>query len=101
LSIDLEVYDVIVIHYSIVIAPGYQPSLQLRASWAAALALKMVFNQDEYRWIDVTAAAIRELGISVLFTLVNPKLVEQIYHHSWLKNVRKEVGRKVAFFSLC
>ena len=54
-------------------------------------SLKVLFIQDEYRWIDATAEAIRELGISVIFTVVNSEAVNQIYHHPWLKKVRKEL----------
>lgn len=90
-NIDLKAYGIIVIHYSIVVAFGYQLGPRLRAGLAAARALKIVFIQDEYRWIDATAEAIRELGVTVLFTVVNPEIVDQVYHHPWMKNVRKEI----------
>ena len=91
LNVDLDVYDVVVIYYSIVAARGYQLGPRLRASLAAAPALKIMFIQDEYRWVDATSEAIRELGVSVLFTVVNQDVVDQVYHHPWMKNVRKEI----------
>jgi hypothetical protein len=91
LRFDVNRFDVIVFHYSIVIAKGFHLSERLRAKCSTARGLKVLFIQDEYRWIDATAEAIGELGISVLFTVVNREVVERIYHHPWLKGVRKEL----------
>lgn len=90
-AFDVDRYDVIVLHYSLVIAKGFHVSPKLRSILGSASALKVLFIQDEYRWIDATADAIVELGVSVMFTVVNQEVVEQIYHHELLKNVRKEV----------
>jgi hypothetical protein len=91
LDFDLSRFDVIVFHYSIVIAQGFHLAAKLRAKLASARGLKILFIQDEYRWIDATAEAIRELEISVLFTVVNRDVVDRIYHHPWLRHVRKEL----------
>ena len=91
LKLDLSRFDIIVFHYSIAIARGFHLRPELRSRLAAAKAMKVLFIQDEYRWIDATADAIRELGIAVLFSVVNRDVVEKIYHHPWLKDVRKEV----------
>jgi hypothetical protein len=88
---DLKQFDVIAFHYSLVIAKGYHIGADLRSRLQASKALKFLFIQDEYRWIDATAAAIRELGISVIFTVVNRDVIDLIYHHEWLKTVRKEI----------
>lgn len=90
LKLDLSQFDVIVFHYSIVIAKGFHLGSSLRGRLAGAKALKVAFIQDEYRWIDATAEAIKELGISVLFTVVNQDAVDKVYHHTWLNSVRKE-----------
>jgi hypothetical protein len=90
-DIDLSRFDVIVFHYSIAIAEGYHVKSGLRSRLAMAGALKVLFIQDEYRWIDATAEAIRDLGITVLFTVVNEDVVELVYPHSWMHKVRKEV----------
>ncbi len=84
-------FDVIVLHYSIVIARGFHIDAALRLSLGALKALKVLFIQDEYRWIDATAEAVRELGISVIFTVLNWDIVDKVYHHPWLKGVRKEI----------
>jgi hypothetical protein len=89
-KLDLSRFDVVVFHYSIAIAKGFHLGSSLRNRLARAKALKVLYIQDEYRWIDATAEAIKELGISVLFTVVNEDAVGKVYHHSWLKSVRKE-----------
>ncbi|MBL8671810.1 MAG: hypothetical protein JNK11_14225, partial [Alphaproteobacteria bacterium] len=69
--LDLQAFDVIVFHYSIVIAlPAYLPPAFF-ARLAAFGGPKLLFIQDEYRWVDRTAEAIRDLGISVVFTLLD------------------------------
>jgi hypothetical protein len=91
LNFDLGRFDVIVFHYSIVIARGYHIRPALRERLAGLRALKVLFIQDEYRWIDATAEAIREFGISVIFTVLNRDIVDKVYHHEWLRSVRKEI----------
>jgi len=90
-SLDVDGFDVIVFHYSIVIARGFHIDAGLRQRLAASKARKVLFIQDEYRWIDATAEAIGELGISVIFTVLNDDVVDKVYHHPWLKDVRKEI----------
>ena len=90
IKFDPDKYDVIVFHYSIVIANGFNIGPALRQRLGKSTALKVLFIQDEYRWIDATAEAIRELGISVVFSVVNADIVDRVYHHDWLKKVRKE-----------
>jgi hypothetical protein len=87
----VDSFDVIVFHYSIVIARGFHICAALGQRLGASKALKVLFIQDEYRWIDATAEAIRELGISVIFTVLNEDVVDKVYHHPWLKDVRKEI----------
>jgi hypothetical protein len=91
LSLRVDRFDVIVFHYSIVIARGFHIDAGLRQHLVASKALKVLFIQDEYRWIDATAEAIRELGISVIFTVLNEDVVDKVYRHPWLKDVRKEI----------
>ncbi|HEV8678172.1 MAG TPA: glycosyltransferase [Stellaceae bacterium] len=83
-------FDVIALHYSLVIANPAYLSDRVREKIVRFRGLKLVFIQDEYRWIDATAAAIRDLGISVVFSLIDPKTVRKVYHHAFLANVRFE-----------
>lgn len=83
-------FDVIALHYSLVIAHAAYLSDRVREKIARFRGLKILFIQDEYRWIDATAAAIRDLGIGVVFSLIDPKTVRRVYHHPFLADVRFE-----------
>lgn len=90
IDIDLDRFDVIVTHYSVAIGhPGHLKE-PLKRKIAAFEGTKIAFLQDEYRWIDASAEAIRDLGIDVLFTVTNPDVTRRIYHHPWFDDVRIE-----------
>ena len=90
IDLDLDRFDVVVTHYSVAIGyPGHVPA-SLAAKIRAFPGTKIAFLQDEYRWIDASAAAIRDLGIDVLFTVTNPEVTRKIYHHPWFDDVRIE-----------
>ncbi|MGI9488057.1 MAG: hypothetical protein ACR2RF_19680 [Geminicoccaceae bacterium] len=89
-DIDLDRFDMVVTHYSVAIGhPGHvlEP---LAEKLRAFPGVKVAFLQDEYRWIDASAAAIRDLGFKVLFTVTNPEVTRKIYRHPWFDDVRIE-----------
>lgn len=88
--VDFAAFDAIALHYSLVIASPNYIAAPLREKIAKFRGLKLLFIQDEYRWIDATANAIRELGIRVVFSLVAPKTVRRVYCHPFLADVRFE-----------
>lgn len=88
--IDFEAFDVIALHYSLVIASPNFIASRLRDKIARFRGVKVLFIQDEYRWIDATAVAMRDLGIGVVFSLVHPGVVRKVYHHPFLSQVRFE-----------
>jgi glycosyl transferase family 1 len=90
LFFDLNLFDVIVFHYSIVISHQNYLSDKFSDRLAKYGGCKILFIQDEYRWIDKTAEAIRELDISVVFSLVAPDTVRKVYHHFWCRDIRFE-----------
>jgi hypothetical protein len=78
-ELDLDEFDVVVIHYSlVVIFDSYLPE-RLRERLANYRGLKVQFIQDEYRWIDRITETMRELGIHLLYTLVPPGEVDKVY----------------------
>jgi hypothetical protein len=90
LDLDLSLFDAVVFHYSIVISmPSFLPH-GLFDRLAQFDGLKLLFIQDEYRWVDRTSAAIRNLGISVIFTVVNNEVIREIYREKWFDSVRFE-----------
>jgi hypothetical protein len=88
-ELDLDRFDVIIIHYTLVVSSENYLSLGAKGRIARARAVKAVFIQDEYRFVDRSIAAFRELGISVLFTCVSSSEIEKVYPDAVLPGVRK------------
>jgi hypothetical protein len=68
--LDIDAFDVLVIHYSLVLIDESYVSRDLRDAIAAFDGLKVQFLQDEYRWVDALTAEMRRIGINVLFSVV-------------------------------
>lgn len=87
--LDLDDFDVLVIHYSIAIvshrhlAPGFYERIR------RFQGLKVQLIQDDYRWVDDITAIMRHLGIHVLFTLVPEAEIPKIWNDSRLPGVEK------------
>ena len=69
-SLDLNEFDVVVIHYSLVIISDHYLAPDFREKIRYFRGLKIQFIQDDYRWVDKISEMMRYLGINVLFTLV-------------------------------
>ncbi len=90
MDIDLSMFDAVVFHYSIVISmPNYLPR-NFFEKIAAFSGPKILFIQDEFRWVNRTMDAAEHLGISVLFTVVNGDVVRKIYRNPYFDKVRFE-----------
>jgi hypothetical protein len=90
-GIDLDRFDVIVVHYSL--ALGYMRHHYITDATLAALrqskALKIVFIQDEYRNIDAVHDALRQMGADLLFTCVPTEEIEKVYPTDRLPGITK------------
>jgi hypothetical protein len=86
----LELFDAIIIHYSAAPILVRRRPRPLFASIAAFTGPKVLFIQDEYQRVDDTAAAVRDLGIDVIFSVIGPDVIRKVYHHPWLEHVRFE-----------
>lgn len=87
-----EYFDVLVLHYSIVISSVNFISDSMKTWVSSFSGKKIVFIQDEYRWVDKTAYALFELGIDVVFSVVNSDALHKVYHHECLNNIRFETS---------
>ena len=75
----LQRYDVVVIHYTLLVVSDTYLAPWFREQIAAFRGLKVQFLQDEYRWVDAITERMRELGIDLLFSVVPEEVVPQIY----------------------
>lgn len=88
-NVDVERYDIILFHWSVILCKNNWISPQLRERLARARVLKAAFIQDEYRFVDRTKAALRVLGIRLLFTCVPDGEIEKVYPTEELPNLVK------------
>lgn len=77
--LELDAFDAIVLHYSLVITADAYLSPRLRDRISRYTGLKVQFLQDEYRWVDDITAMMRHLGIDVLFSIVPQRELDNVY----------------------
>lgn len=87
--LNLNLFDAIVIHYSIVMCSDTYLSSKARGLIQNYSGLKACFIQDEYRFIDSTVSAMKEMGINLLFTVVPQGIGDKIYSPSTLIDLEK------------
>lgn len=83
-------FDALVIHYSICIAKGGFLSKESKKKISRFPGLKILFIQDDYRWVNETVNACVEMGIDAIFGLCPQKHVRQLYPISRLPNLHIE-----------
>lgn len=77
--LDLSEFDAVVVHYTIsLVSARYLPP-PVPERLTRFKGLKVQFIQDEYRAVDAVTAAMRNLGIDILFTCVPQPAASQIY----------------------
>jgi hypothetical protein len=77
--LDLREFDAIVVHYTIYVPSDRYLPAALRERLARFRGLKIQFIQDEYRRVDDVTAAIRELGIDLLYTCMPSTVAADVY----------------------
>lgn len=87
---DLDRYDGLIIHYSLIACSNtyIHPSLRRRIS--DFRGLKVAFVQDDYRFIDDTVDALAMMGIHILFGLAAPQIIDRVYNPEKLPGTRRE-----------
>ncbi|MER1967983.1 hypothetical protein [Castellaniella sp. GW247-6E4] len=88
-DLNIDKFDVVVIHYSLVLSVDAYVSAEFRRRLKNATAIKAVFIQDEYRFVDRSIAAMRDIGIDLLFTCVPEEEIPKVYPESSLPGVEK------------
>lgn len=87
--LDLDAFDAVVIHYSLFLPSEVYIPLELREKLREYDGLKVQFVQDDYRRVDDMCAAMREVGIDVLFTLVPERELANVWSEERLPGVEK------------
>lgn len=87
-ALDLSAFDVVVVHYSLVLSSTRYVSPAFREKLRRYRGLKVQFIQDEYRWVDRSTAASRDVGVDVLFTCAPGPQAGRLYDEG-LPGVRR------------
>jgi hypothetical protein len=87
--VDLARFDGVIIHNTLLPWSDRFISQAARARLRAFTGLKAMFLQDEYCCVDRTVAAIRDLGINLLFTCVPEPEIDKVYSPQALPGVTK------------
>ncbi len=77
--LDLDAFDAVVIHYSLVITSDHYLAPGFREQIRRFSGLKIQLIQDEYRWVEEITGMMRHLGIQVLWTLLPPGEIAKVY----------------------
>jgi len=87
--LNMDYFDIIVIHYSVYILGDYYLNQSWRDAISFSNAINIQFIQDEYRTIDDFHKRMNELNIKILFTCVPEKEIEKVYPVQKLPGVIK------------
>ncbi len=86
-KLNLDRFDVVIIHYSLCLLNNYYISKDSKRRLRNYKGLKVVFIQDEYRRIDQMISELSYLDIDVLFTCFPEQEMKLIYPESKLPKV--------------
>jgi hypothetical protein len=89
-DLDLHRFDGIIIHYSLVACMDAFIGPNGRISIREFQGLKIAFVQDDYRFINRTVDAMRDLGVKILFGLVPEDIIDEVYSPERLPGVVRE-----------
>lgn len=88
-GLDLDRFDAVVVHYTLVASSNSYVSESARERLAGFRGLKAIFIQDEYRFVDKSTDAMRQIGIHILFTCVPSAEIDNVYAAARLPGVTK------------
>lgn len=89
-AIDLHRFDVVIIHYSLTLCIDAYVSARTKHRLRAFRGLKVMFIQDEYRFVSRTIEAIRDVGIQLVCSVIPESELRQVYPREALPGVRFE-----------
>jgi len=88
-QLDLERFDCVIVHYSLTLVIDAYISPRSKDRLARFGGLKAIFIQDEYRFVDRTVQALRDIGFQLLFTCVPEAEFEKVYPASKLPQLQR------------
>jgi len=89
-TVSLDLFDVVVIHYSVRLSLTWQINSEYVAALEAFGGLTALFIQDEYETTETARGWIEKLGVDVIFTCVPDEHRDAVYPSSRFPTVRFE-----------
>ena len=89
-GVNLDRFDVVLIHYSIWIIWESYISTELIDKIYRSNCLTVLFIQDEYRFVDMTVDKIIKLGVDIIFSCIPNDMLRKVYANPRLDGVRIE-----------
>lgn len=80
--IDLDMFDVVIIHYSIRVSLANHLSVSMAEAIRSCGCYRVLFIQDEYDTTETSRQWINDLGIHAVFTCV-PETYREVVYPSW------------------
>ena len=87
-ALDLERFDAIILHYSLILSMDSYVSARARGKLRGFNGVKVVFIQDEYRWVNKAISALAYIGADILFTCVPDGEIHNVYPPATLPGLR-------------
>jgi hypothetical protein len=88
-SLDLNEFDVVVIHYSVCVLHNTYLHYKYKEQLAKFKGLKVQFIQDDYRNVNAYMKVMREIGLNVLYTLCPADRIPKLWPEEQLPGVKK------------
>ena len=79
-DLNLDWFDVVVVHYSIFVGVDAYLSRRSKARLKAACCLKVVFLQDEYRFVQRSVDGLVDIDADIVFTCVPEHSIDKVYN---------------------
>ena len=87
MDIELDRFDAVVFHYSIILSSEKFIGDILREKLSSYRGVKILFIQDEMRFVDSTVKSIKDIGVSCVFTVVPEDRIRNIYSDPYFDHV--------------
>jgi hypothetical protein len=78
-NLDLNRFDVVIVHYSLILSSDSYLTEFARSKLRDFAGLKVVFVQDECRWVNRTVEALNFIGTDLLYSCVPPAEMDKVY----------------------
>lgn len=89
-TVELNRFDGVIVHYSLVACMDGYLKPEARERIKKFNGMKIIFIQDDYRFVNATVSAVAYMGMDLLFGLAPQDVIDEVYSPEALPGVRRE-----------